>query len=72
MYVWRPIIRTVTKGGAFRMMMAGFDKFTTSLRQEFGEQDAGRKFEVFCKWSLENVPELLIRFGPGMSRRLNN
>ena len=24
---------------------------------EFGEQDAGKKFEVFCKWFLENDPE---------------
>ena len=33
--------------------MASFDQFITSLRQEFGEQDAGKKFEVFCKWFLE-------------------
>ena len=37
--------------------MASFDLFITSLRNEFGEQDAGRKFEVFCKWFLENDPE---------------
>ena len=37
--------------------MASFDKFITSLRTEFGEQDAGKKFEVFCKWFLENDPE---------------
>jgi predicted helicase len=39
------------------MVMAQFDEFITSLRQEFGEQDAGFKFEVFCKWFLENDPE---------------
>ena len=37
--------------------MASFDNFITSLRTEFGEQDAGKKFEVFCKWFLENDPE---------------
>ena len=37
--------------------MASFDNFITSLRKEFGEQEAGRKFEVFCKWYLENDPE---------------
>ncbi|MDC0860772.1 Helicase associated domain protein, partial [Planktomarina temperata] len=37
--------------------MPTFDQFISSLRQEFGEQDAGRKFEVFCKWFLENDPE---------------
>ena len=37
--------------------MATFDQFITSLRQDFGEQDAGKKFEVFCKWFLENDPE---------------
>ena len=37
--------------------MATFDKFITSLRQQFGEQAAGKKFEVFCKWFLENDPE---------------
>tara|TARA_B100000768_G_scaffold118243_1_gene109383 strand:+ start:138 stop:3740 length:3603 start_codon:yes stop_codon:yes gene_type:complete len=37
--------------------MPTFDQFIYSLRQEFGEQDAGRKFEVFCKWFLENDPE---------------
>jgi len=38
--------------------MATFDQFISSIRQEFGEQDAGKKFEVFCKWFLENDPEL--------------
>ena len=38
--------------------MASFDQFISSIRQEFGEQDAGKKFEVFCKWFLENDPEL--------------
>ena len=37
--------------------MASFDHFMTSLRSEFGEQGAGKKFEVFCKWFLENDPE---------------
>ena len=37
--------------------MATFDQFINSIRQEFGEQDAGKKFEVFCKWFLENDPE---------------
>ena len=37
--------------------MASFDQFISSIRQEFGEQGAGRKFEVFCKWFLENDPE---------------
>jgi predicted helicase len=37
--------------------MATFDQFVSSIRQEFGEQDAGKKFEVFCKWFLENAPE---------------
>jgi superfamily II DNA or RNA helicase len=37
--------------------MATFDQFIASLRQEFGEQGAGKKFEVFCKWFLENDPE---------------
>ena len=37
--------------------MATFDDFIASLRLEFGEQDAGKKFEVFCKWFLENDPE---------------
>jgi len=38
-------------------LMATFDQFVSSLRQEFGEQGAGKKFEVFCKWFLENDPE---------------
>jgi predicted helicase len=37
--------------------MASFDQFISSIRQEFGEQSAGKKFEVFCKWFLENDPE---------------
>ena len=37
--------------------MADFNTFINSLRAEFGEQDAGKKFEVFCKWFLENDPE---------------
>ena len=30
--------------------MATFDEFIRSIRTEFGEQAAGKKFEVFCKW----------------------
>ena len=37
--------------------MATFDEFITSIRTEFGEQVAGKKFEVFCKWFLQNDPE---------------
>ena len=37
--------------------MATFDEFIASLRLGFGEQGAGKKFEVFCKWFLENDPE---------------
>ena len=37
--------------------MSTFDEFITSLRNEFGEQGAGKPFEVFCKWFLENDPE---------------
>ena len=37
--------------------MATFDDFVASLRTEFGEQGAGKKFEVFCKWFLENDPD---------------
>ena len=37
--------------------MATFDQFVSSIRQEFGEQGAGKPFEVFCKWFLENDPE---------------
>ena len=28
-----------------------------SIRLEFGEQGAGKPFEVFCKWFLESDPE---------------
>lgn len=37
--------------------MATFDQFIQSLREEFGEQDAGKKFEIFCKWFLKNDTE---------------
>ena len=37
--------------------MAKFDAFLSSLRAEFGEQQAGIKFESFCKWYLETDPE---------------
>ena len=37
--------------------MATFDQFIASIRLEFGEQGAGKPFEVFCKWFLENDPE---------------
>ena len=35
--------------------MATFDQFVSSLRNEFGEKGAGKPFEVFCKWFLENA-----------------
>ena len=38
--------------------MATFDEFVSSLRAEFGEQGAGKKFEVFCKWFLEVTSEV--------------
>ena len=37
--------------------MATIDEFLASLRSQFGEQEAGRKFEIFCKWFLEHDPE---------------
>jgi predicted helicase len=37
--------------------LATFDHFIASIRLEFGEQGAGKPFEVFCKWFLENDPE---------------
>ena len=37
--------------------MADFDTFASSLRSEFGETAAGKKFEVFCKWFLQNDPQ---------------
>jgi superfamily II DNA or RNA helicase len=37
--------------------LATFDQFIASIRLEFGEQGAGKPFEVFCKWFLENDPE---------------
>jgi predicted helicase len=38
--------------------VATFDQFIASLEQDFGEQGKGKPFEVFCKWFLENDPEL--------------
>ena len=37
--------------------MPTFDQFITSLRQEFGEQGAGKKFGVFFFFFLKNDPE---------------
>ena len=37
--------------------MTTIDEFLISLEAEFGEQDKGKRFEVFCKWFLENDPE---------------
>ena len=37
--------------------MADFDVFINSIRKEFGEQLAGKKFEIFCKWFLEHDPQ---------------
>ena len=34
--------------------MASFDQFISSIRQEFREQGAGKKFKVFCEWFREN------------------
>jgi len=36
--------------------MITINQFLIPLRDEFGEQAAGKKFEVFCKWFLENDP----------------
>ena len=50
--------------------MATFDEFIAALRLEFGEQGAGKKFEVFCKWFLENDPEwsrASTKYGSGMN-----
>ena len=38
--------------------MATFDEFLRSLDVEFGEAHKGKRFEVFCKWFLENDSEL--------------
>jgi predicted helicase len=37
--------------------MATIDQFLTSLRNDFGEQAAGKNFKVFGKWFLEKDPE---------------
>ncbi|MDB2663277.1 Helicase associated domain protein, partial [Paracoccaceae bacterium] len=37
--------------------MASFDEFIASLEADYGPQNKGDKFEVFCKWFLENDPE---------------
>ncbi|MDC0541176.1 Helicase associated domain protein [Paracoccaceae bacterium] len=37
--------------------MVTFDRLIESIRAEFGEQNAGKKFAAFCKWFLENDPE---------------
>ena len=37
--------------------MASFDKFISSLERDFGPQGKGKKFEVFCKWFLQNDPQ---------------
>ncbi len=37
--------------------MATFDEFLRSLELDFGEAHKGKRFEVFCKWFLENDPE---------------
>lgn len=37
--------------------MATFDKFISSLEKEYGPQGKGKKFEVFCKWFLQNEPQ---------------
>jgi hypothetical protein len=37
--------------------MAKFDQFISAIRQEFGEQGAGKEFEVFYRWFLKNDHE---------------
>ena len=37
--------------------MACFDKFIHSLERDFGPKGKGKKFEVFCKWFLQNDPQ---------------
>lgn len=37
--------------------MASFDEFVASLEADYGPQGKGVKFEVFCKWFLENDPQ---------------
>ena len=37
--------------------MATFDEFISSLDRDFGPQGKGKKFEVFCKWFLQNDPQ---------------
>jgi len=37
--------------------LATFDQFIASIRLEFGENGAGKPFEVFYKRFLENDPE---------------
>ena len=54
--------------------MATFDQFISSIRQEFGEQGAGKKFEVSANGSLRMIlsgQRRLIRFGSGMSAQIN-
>ncbi len=64
----------LNKVSTLEHLMATFDQFVSSIRQEFGEQDAGKKFEVFCKWFLENDPDgskTVDRVCPGMSTQIN-
>ena len=37
--------------------LATFDVLIKSLKEEYGDEGSGKKFEVFCKWFLENDPE---------------
>jgi len=37
--------------------MATIDESIAFLDVEFGEAHKGKRFEVFCKWVLENDPE---------------
>lgn len=39
------------------LTLATFDEFIASLERDYGAQDKGKPFEVFCKWFLENDPE---------------
>ena len=37
--------------------MVTFHEFLASLEVDFSEANKGKRFEVFCKWFLQNDPE---------------
>jgi hypothetical protein len=48
-------LKTLTFAHLGLTLLAGkMDRRARKFRQEFGEQGAGKKFEVFCKWFLED------------------